>query len=45
MSDLINMIYDSDPYMMIAKMFIFTFAIEVVLGIANLVKTMGKGVR
>ena len=45
MCDLVNMVYDADIIMCICKIFIFTFAIEVVLGIANLIKTMGRSAR
>lgn len=45
MQDIFNMIYNQDIYILITNMFIFTLSIELVLGFANLIKTMGKGSR
>ena len=44
--DLVNLIYVADnPLLTVVTMFIFTFAIELVFGFANLIKTMGRGAK
>lgn len=39
MSDIFNAIYSSDITVLVCNLFIFTFIIEFVFGIANLIKS------